>query len=446
MFFESFEKDLHFEGYVENRNKLLELIKKTHPQIDNGLLVLFGNFENSEHLFVQESSFFYVTGVNEPGVALMSDMDGLSKLFIPNCYEERAKWCSNCLTPSKQKVVHLGLESIEVLGEKIHGYSMAPYFPKGAYENFLELLRMKVKDGGKLFVLNPKDSSSYVHQRLLLSRIQEFAPEITDECLIDISPLVATLRRKKSIFDVEKISDAIDLTVVGHEAAAKAIEGETLESEVRAAVNYVFTAAGGSPAFPSVVATGKNATVLHYTGDKSTALADGQLVIVDIGARFNHYCADITRTYPVSGKFTTRQREIYSLVLEAQKYIAELAKPGYFLLNQENEEKSLHHLAKKFFKERGCDQYFTHGIGHFLGLDVHDAGDITKPLGEGDVITIEPGLYIPEEEIGVRIEDNYWITKDKAVCLSEVLPKEIEDIEQFVSSPDDFSMLDEEYN
>jgi len=203
------------------------------------------------------------------------------------------------------------------------------------------------------------------------------------------------------------------------------------ESEVQASIEYIFTSSGARAAFPSIVGSGKNSTTLHYTTN-GRQMSNGDLVVVDIGAESDYYCADLTRTYPVSGRFTKRQKEIYNLVLETQNYIAEIAKPGYWLNNKDKPEKSLHHLAKKFLEKRGYGQYFTHGIGHYLGLDVHDVGDYMRPLRDGDVFTIEPGIYIAEENLGVRIEDDYWIVKDSAICLSEALPKSIEDIEKFM--------------
>jgi Xaa-Pro aminopeptidase len=124
-----------------------------------------------------------------------------------------------------------------------------------------------------------------------------------------------------------------------------------------------------------------------------------------------------------------RQKELYQLVLDCQAYIAEIAKPGMWLNNKDKPEESLNHLAREFFKKKDLDQYFVHGIGHYLGLDTHDVGDYSKPLEEGNVITIEPGLYLPQENIGIRIEDNYWIVKSGAVCLSEALPKSVDQIE-----------------
>jgi Xaa-Pro aminopeptidase len=237
--------------------------------------------------------------------------------------------------------------------------------------------------------------------------------------------------------------------VLAQEAAARSIEQDQLECEVQASLEYIFTASGASAAFPSIVGSGKNSTILHYTVN-SALLKNGDLVVVDIGAQYNQYCADITRTYPVSGSFTKRQREIYTIVLETQEYIAELAKPGYWLNNKNHPEKSLHHLAKAYLAKRGgYDKYMPHGIGHYLGLDVHDVGDYSRPLQEGDVFTIEPGIYIPAENIGVRIEDDYWMVKDGVVCLTEQLVKKPEDIEALMSATEDddaeyeSSMLDD---
>ena len=120
---------------------------------------------------------------------------------------------------------------------------------------------------------------------------------------------------------------------------------------------------------------------------------------------------------------------MYEIVLATQEHIAELVKPGLWLRNNDMPDKSVHHLAVKFLAARGYDKYFPHGIGHFLGLDVHDVGDSAIALQEGDVITIEPGIYIPQEGIGIRIEDDYWVTKDGVICLSDNLPKEVADIE-----------------
>ena len=171
-------------------------------------------------------------------------------------------------------------------------------------------------------------------------------------------------------------------------------------------------------------------------------LVAGDLVVVDIGAEVDYYCADITRTYPVSGTFSKRQRDVYTIVLATQEYIASIAKPGMWLNNKEKPEQSLQHCAQKFLEKHNYHTYFPHGIGHFLGMDVHDVGDVHEPLQEGDVITIEPGIYLQKEQLGIRIEDDYWIVKDGVICLSDALPKEAHAIEEMAQSSMEFDEED----
>ncbi|QQR63393.1 M24 family metallopeptidase [bacterium] len=201
------------------------------------------------------------------------------------------------------------------------------------------------------------------------------------------------------------------------------------EAEVHGNIAYVMYGSNATEAFASIVGSGFNSTVLHYHKNNDQ-LKTGELVVVDIGAEKDMYCADLTRTYPVSGRFSARQKVVYELVLETQEYIASIAKPGMYLKNNSHHDQSLHHLAKAFLAKAGYEQYFPHGIGHYLGLDVHDVGSYQEPLQEGDVFTIEPGIYIPEEALGVRIEDDYWLTPKGAVCLSEGLPKTVAEVQQ----------------
>jgi Xaa-Pro aminopeptidase len=273
--------------------------------------------------------------------------------------------------------------------------------------------------------------NGYVEQRFIVDRLNTLSPGLCDS-IVDISALAASLRRIKFAYEKEQLQKAIMITQEAHSIIANEIRPGVEESTIQGLLEYAFTVSGAlRPAFPSIVGSGKNSTVLHYTQNER-AMQEGDLVVVDIGAEFNYYCADLTRTYPVSGRFTQRQKHIYEQVLETQNYIATIARPGFWISNKNEPDKSLHHLAVSFLRERGFDQYFPHGIGHFLGMDVHDVGDVTVPLEPGDVITIEPGIYISEEKVGVRIEDNYLMLENGLVCLSEELPKDVESIEAMV--------------
>jgi len=416
--------------YVSRKKNLLSLIKQELSGTEKSIVLLFADFENDNHVFQQESSFFYVTGSKEPGVVLLCTIDGDSTLYVPNFAGNRAQWMDSCVPLVQENADRLGVDNITLLGEQCQGYQLHPFFSQKQYKNLLTSIKQVVDAGGKVFTFNPKNAHGYVQQRLVLERIKNFIPGLAQH-VVDISPLVARMRRKKDTHEIEHLYEAINITTMAHEAAAQAIEKGILECEVQGALEYIFTASGADKAFPSIVAGGKNGTILHYVTN-SAELQNGDLVVVDIGAKMNGYCADLTRTYPVSGTFTPRQRELYDIVLATQSYIAQEARPGMWLVNPNQESKSLHHLAKKFLKAKGLEKYFPHGLGHFMGLDVHDVGEITRPLQEGDVFTIEPGVYIPEEGIGIRIEDDFWMVKDGVVCLSEDLPREAEDIEKMM--------------
>jgi Xaa-Pro aminopeptidase len=181
-------------------------------------------------------------------------------------------------------------------------------------------------------------------------------------------------------------------------------------------------------AYAPIVGSGGNAAILHYS--KNTRRMDsGELILMDVGPECSMYAADITRTVPVNGKFTKRQREIYDLVLAAQKEAIAAVKPGV-MLGGRSANVGLHKLVKDYFEKKGVGKYFTHGLGHHVGLDVHDAFDPAMPLEAGMIITIEPGLYIAEEGIGVRIEDMILVTENGAKILSDKLPRDAAAIER----------------
>ncbi len=416
--------------YKERRQQLVHSIKERYPD-KQGIIILFAGFESRGTVFRQESSFYYLTGIREPGVVLVMDLSGQTDLYIPQCDQERAKWMIMHTPLIQSNAGLLGVNRIHYLGQLCNGYQFHPFFAQKEYENLLQLIQQISARKGVIFTLTPDNQHEYTEQRLLLERIKQLEPTLTAQQLIDISPFVAHMRRQKDQEEITALYKAVEITALAQEAACQALADGVKEAEVQASLEYMFTASGARAAFPSIVGGGRNSTVLHYHESSST-LKNGDVVVIDIGAEYDYYCADITRTYPVSGTFTKRQKEIYNLVLATQEYVASKARPGMWLSNKEKPDQSLNHLARKYLQERGYDKYFLHGIGHFLGLDVHDVGDYSKPLQEGDVITIEPGIYIAAENIGVRIEDDYWIVPDGAICLSEDIPKKAEDIEAMV--------------
>ena len=266
---------------------------------------------------------------------------------------------------------------------------------------------------------------------MILDRLALFVPNLMHH-VVDISDLVAKLRRKKDMQEIELMYQAVEITQMGFQAAAHMIKPGVSEAEIQATIEYIFTENGARSAYGSIIGSGKNATILHYRTNRAM-MQDGDLVLIDAGAMFAHYCADITRVFPVSGTFSKRQAELYEIVLATQEHVVSFAKPGVWLNNPKEQENSLQHIAHNFLKQHNLDQYFAHGIGHFIGLDVHDVGTRFAQLEAGDVITIEPGVYLAQESIGIRIEDNYWIVDDELpVCLSEDIAKQISEVEEMV--------------
>lgn len=413
-----------YELYKKRREKLIGLVKETH-NVTRGVIVLFSGFESDCQAFRQESSFYYMTGIVEPGLVCAIDLDGTSTLYVPRYAIDRSVWVDEAIALNQPNATILGFDTIAFLGAECPGCHIGPYAPRNAYETLLADLE---KYGDTIYSLAPDNADEYVMQRFMCDRLLRLK-----HAIVDISSCIAVMRRIKDSHEIPLLEQAIAITADAQKAAAHAIKNSGHESDVCAALESVMIQQHARPSFPSIIAGGYNGTILHYTSCNKP-IGQQDLVVVDIGAEYEYYAADITRTYPASGTFSPRQREIYQLVLDAQAYVAQHAQPGYWLKNQKQPEKSLHHLAVAFFKERGYAQYFPHGIGHYLGIDVHDVGSYQEPLAAGDVITIEPGLYIRDECIGVRIEDNYLITAQGAECLSSAIPKDIHDIEQMLTN------------
>jgi Xaa-Pro aminopeptidase len=242
--------------------------------------------------------------------------------------------------------------------------------------------------------------------------------------------MMARLRMKKSAAEIAALQRSTDAAVEAHLAAWKRIKPGLFEYQVAAAMSNVYHDAGCERhAYAPIVGSGPNGAVLHYSRN-SRRMDGGELILMDVGPECSMYAADITRTVPVNGRFTKRQRELYEIVLGAQNAAIAAVKPGVTFGSRTNRTGLQKLVIDYFDKHGGLGKYFTHGLGHHVGLDVHDAFDPAAPLEAGMVITIEPGLYIPEEGIGIRIEDMVLVTENGARILSEKLPRQPAEIER----------------
>ena len=383
----AFEKEPLGE-YASRRMRVAE-------QIKGSVLILFGQ-PNSEFVkFKQTDNFLYLTGFNEPDAVLVIDATGdrpEDALFIRPRNSSEERWTGVTMSSGAEGQKDTGIAAVNVLAE------LNP------------AVTALLQRSSRVFTETGDPRS--------LDRLRTLAPSAQTQ---NVASIMAALRIRKSATELDLIAKAIDITMAGQKAAARAISPGVWEYEVEAALEYEFRRRGAErPSFPSIVGSGPNSTTLHYNGSTRQMKA-GELVVVDIGAEYSGYAGDVTRTYPVSGKFTPRQREIYQIVLEAQKKALEKVKPGATI-------RQVHRAALDYIESRGYAKEFPHGTSHYLGLYVHDVGDTSRPLEPGMVITVEPGIYIDREELGIRIEDDVVVT-EKGYRLLSTFPKEIAEIE-----------------
>ncbi len=396
--------------------------------LGDGVTVLFGRTEDREEDlrtgFFQESNFYYLTGWREPGAILMlaplaedPKAPGYAAkakvpreiLFLPERNAEEEKWTGRKLGPSDQQA------------KSVTGFEVV--MPA---EKFEAELAVALEAYPRIYTLTDQPAAERLKQLAPLRGISSAAPAI------------AKLRMHKSPEEIALIQHAIDVTIEAHRAAWQRAAPGLYEYEIAATMMDVYQDAGCErSAYAPIVGSGPNSVYLHYSRNNRRMDA-GEVLLMDVGAECAGYAADITRTIPVSGKFTRRQREIYDIVLGAQKAAIAAVKPGQTL--SKTAPNSLYRIAYDYIDSHGKDlhgdslgKYFTHGLGHHVGLDVHDASDPSAPLEAGMVITIEPGIYIPEEKLGVRIEDMVLVTENGAKLLSAALPREPGEIEKLLS-------------
>ena len=257
--------------------------------------------------------------------------------------------------------------------------------------------------------------------------------------------ILKNLRAIKTALEVEVISQAVAITEKAFRRLLQFIKPEVMEYEIEAELVHEFlrNRAKGE-AYGSIIASGDRARTLHYVSNNA-ACKDGEMILMDFGANYGNYAADLTRTVPVNGVFTKRQKEVYNACLHLHKYAASILKPGISIINYT--DKVGEEATKQFLKigllnkqdiknedaeNRAYRKYLYHGISHHLGIDVHDLGTRVEPIKEGMVFTVEPGIYIEEEQMGVRIENNFWITKTGNKDLMKTIPIEAADIEKLM--------------
>lgn len=418
--------------FIKNRNKLIR-----HFFADS-MAVIHSNDEmprNGDQTFPfrQSSDFFYLTGLDQPKCILIlcpdhPDKNKREMIFTENTDEKIAIWEGHKYTREEAAEIS-GVENIYWL------------------EDFEEKMRECLLRFDNVY-LNQKEYLRF-HTEVPLKEdrfINELKAKYPLHKYYRLAPLLKDIRVVKEDEEIGMIKKAGEITGKGFSRVLKNLKPGVMEYEIEAELTHEFIRNGGAGhAYSPVVASGTNACVLHYI-DNNTECKDGDLLLIDSGAEYGNYASDVSRTIPVNGKFTKRQKECYEAVLKVQKQAIELLVPGTTLkeVNQQvgkmmeramielglftNQEVENQEEENPLYKK-----YYMHGVSHYIGLDVHDVGDVDAELKEGMVLTCEPGLYIREEGIGIRIEDNIKVAESPQ-NLTHQIPKEPEEIEKLMKT------------
>ncbi|UCD25508.1 MAG: aminopeptidase P N-terminal domain-containing protein [Gemmatimonadota bacterium] len=359
--------------------------------------------------FRQDDYFFYLTGVETPDAWLLLSLSGDGErdviLYLPERNPGREQWTGRKLGPGKDAVRLTGIDDVRKLDT----------------EHLIRDIEAAISQtSGPLYTTDP---SLGVTAGLAHGSMRPVIPVLDSMRVVKDSVEIAALRR------------AIYVTTEAHKAAMRTARPGMYEYQLEATIEYTFRNLGADRVgFPSIVGSGPNSTVLHYDVNRRQ-MEEGDLVVMDIGAEYGQYTADVTRTIPVGGQYTRRQSEVYNLVLNTQRAVLEAIKPGTTVRELNRVARSyLAQNSRNICGAQSCERYFIHGLSHWLGMRVHDVGDYSLPLEPGMVLTIEPGLYIPGENLGVRIEDDILVTETGYEVLSIGAPKTIEEIERLMQT------------
>jgi Xaa-Pro aminopeptidase len=374
----------------------------------------------------EDNDFFYLTGAEAPEswLVLVAQDSALAQtiLYLPardtiTPYRSE-QWVGPRLNPGPAATALTGIQDVraaDLAPKEIPALIFAPESPARR---------------GMLYV---KQGRTQADSPFLRDSILATAKAGGDIRVGNLSLETAALRLVKDADELTRLRKAIALTTAAEREAMATIKPGVYEYEIEAVIEYTFRKGGAERVgFPSIVGSGPNSVALHYdTSRRKTE--PGDVVVMDIGAEFGYLTADVTRTAPVSGTFTPRQRAIYRLVLATQQMAIDSVAPGMDIprLNQ---------IARAYMRAHSdtlcgnvtCDKYFVHGLSHWLGMDVHDVGDIRTPLTPGMVLTVEPGIYLAPEGLGVRIEDDVLVTAEGHEVLSSGAPRQPEEVEALI--------------
>lgn len=375
--------------------------------------------------FSTDRNFYYLTGIDQEDVALLmikGDVETRSYVFIAENDPVKTLWTGKTL--EREEAAEIAeLDVTNVLYHDALKPTITSLLSTSRRALFGEL-KTAYLDLERLTVDAPD------------KKAHDFARSLTNGFpYLQIKPcqrMLAKLRMVKSAEEIEAIKRSVAITKDGLDRIMNELKPHMKEYEIEAEYNYILNKNHTTPSFKTIAAAGKQATTLHYVANNAV-INDGDLVLFDLGVEKDYYCSDVTRVFPANGKFTDRQKAVYDVVLEANKKTIAWVKPGVTFKEFNDYGKDILIAGAKKIglikEDHEITKYYYHSLGHYLGLDVHDVGMYHEPIPVGAVLTVEPGLYIAEEGIGVRIEDDIVITEDGAINLTKAILKEVKDVE-----------------
>ena len=419
---------LNNEIFIQNRKRFADKMEK------NSIAIFNSNDElpaNGDFLypFIQNSDLYWLTGIEQEETMLIlfpdhPDVNLREVLVLVRPNELKEKWDGHRLTAK---------EGTEISGIKKVVWLDVIEAPLQTWIHLADTIYLNTNENDRKHVNLPVRDYRYAEEMRRLYPLHNYKRS---------ARILKDLRAIKSALEIDVMQKAMDITDVTFRKLLTIIKPGINEFEIEAEILYSFLKQRASkPAYQSIIASGDRARTLHYVSNNQEC-KDGELILMDFGAEYGRYCADLTRTVPVNGKFTRRQKTVYNACLHLHHYAASILRPGISITDYTNKVgdeatvvfQKIGLLKKSDIKNedqnnRAYQKYLYHGISHHLGIDVHDLGSRTEPIKAGMVFTVEPGIYIEEEQMGIRIENNFWITKNGNKDLMKNIPITIEDIE-----------------
>lgn len=416
------------ELFIQNRSNFVKTLKPNSIAIFNSNDEMPFNADQT-HPFKQNSDIFYLSGIDQEESIL---------LIYPDCPNPKYREALFLKKTSAYIAIWEGHKYTEQEATSTSGISTVHW-----KEEFPAIFNMLMNHAENVYLNSNENDRANI---IVTTRDARFVADVKNRFplhnLERCAPIMAKLRTSKSTFEKQIMQIACDITNKAFRRVLAFVKPGVMEYEIEAEIMHTFLSNRATrQAYGSIIASGANACVLHYV-DNNLPCNDGDMLLMDFGAEYGNYCADLTRTIPVNGKFTPRQKDVYNAVLRVQREAIKMMHVGMILKDfnaevgkvMEKELLGLGLISDTDIKNQNPDnpaykKYFMHGTGHHLGLDVHDIGDHYAPLPDGAVLTCEPGIYIPEEQIGIRIENDIMITNSGKYDFMQDCPVEVEEIE-----------------